>query len=115
MMSQASGSPGEGTFVWLQRLARSLEDAAGGRRRTRSQEQTLVRLARKLGCIAVPLCSRALISGVRAEADWAGTLLVGVARSPAQRGRVVEVLLDVARRAPEDAKLRALSLLAELD
>lgn len=111
---------GSSSFLKLRRLAESFERLQrGGQPPSPDEDRALRRLAGDLGTTAVGLLVRQLMRPAAGEpaARWAHTLLADAARAPAVRARVVADLGEVVRRADSSdrAKLRAMTLLAELD
>lgn len=97
-----------GSWARLHRLQASFAAAA----RTRADQRTTLADARALGATAVPACVRAL-HGPSAGRPWVVTVLRAVAEVAPERVRLgLRALTDGG--APDDVKLVALSLLAEL-
>lgn len=100
-----------GSWAGLHRLRASFESA-----RSRADERLLLDEARNLGATAVPLCVRALVADAGDDAGrrpWAAQLLRAAAEVAGDRVRAA--LHEVAAgAAPDEAKLAALGLLAEL-
>ncbi len=104
------------SFAKLQRLRRSFEEVG---MLDHPQRRTLMRLVRDLGVTALPLCIRALESaGMSNEprASLAGSLISHLGESDEHRPRVIAALTSLIQKTGvgDPAKLRALSLLAEL-
>jgi hypothetical protein len=112
------------TFSQLRRLAASFDEA-----RSAARDRAVMKLAAELGAIAVPCCARELAGGVPVRRSWARALLGAIANGASAtaasfgsvtRGgpgedrvrRAVRELL--AGDAPDDAKIDALALLADL-
>ncbi len=100
-----------GSWAGLHRLRASFNAP-----RTRGDERVLLDEARALGATAVPLCVRELIADAGDDPSrrpWAAALLRAAAESAGERVRAA--LHEVAGgAAPDEAKLAALGLLAEL-
>jgi hypothetical protein len=96
------------TFVRLRRLASSFDEPP-----SRSRDRTVLRLALELGAIAVPCCARELAGPTAARRLRARALLGALADAHEDRvRRAVRELLE--GPAPDDAKIDALALLADL-
>jgi tetratricopeptide (TPR) repeat protein len=102
---------GEPTFLRLRRVAASFDDD-----RAAARDRAITRIAIELGATAVPCCARELASAGSPRRAWARALLTAIAGASAPgadrvRGAVRAVL---AGDAPDEAKIDALALLAEL-
>ena len=107
--------PGEraGTgFLALRDLAESFGGA-----RTERRKRELCALAASMGSVAIPMCLRQLDGPDAEHRAWAAELLEAIAgAAPALRGRIVPALHDraAAPAVPDDVKVAALALLADL-
>ncbi|HTJ45428.1 MAG TPA: tetratricopeptide repeat protein [Kofleriaceae bacterium] len=83
--------------------------------RTSARDRATLRIAVELGAIAVPACARELASGSPARRAWARVLLGAIARAPRDEERVRRSVRELlGGDAPDDAKIDALALLADL-
>ena len=120
------------SFMKLQRLARSFDEAAQDEASddaTGSGDPTVLRpsvlrlpvlrppelrLIVELATTALPLCLREMASGNERRARWAELLLAHLATHPEHRPRVLGGLRELAQRGGAGG-LRALAMLADLD
>lgn len=104
------------SFVKLRRLAVSFERLRHGKPSEPAEERAILRVTRQLGATALRLLERELGSVSEERARWAHALLAHAARDEAIATRIVGDLRRlVGGGAGADlAKLRALTLLAEL-
>ncbi len=100
------------SFIQLQRLARSFDDAARAALGQR-QEERMLRFIDQLGPVALPLCLRELGAG-EARAAWAARLLAHLAKR--HHERVVAALHQLLQSPaqPAEPQLHAVALLVEL-
>ncbi|HLU69116.1 MAG TPA: tetratricopeptide repeat protein [Kofleriaceae bacterium] len=105
------------SFVKLRRLVVGFDHLRDGRPESAGEERALLRIACQLGATALRVLLGELGSTDDGRARWAHTLLAHMARGDQLRGRIVADLGALLRRpdAPDRAKLRALTVLAELD
>src|SRR5690349_5184889 len=104
------------SFVKLRRLAVSFDRLRHGRPLELAEERAVLRVTKQLGATAVRLLERELESASEDRARWAHSLLAHAARDEAIATRVVSDLrrLIGGEAGADVAKLRALTLLAEL-
>lgn len=105
------------SFVKLRRLVTGFDHLRSGRPIEPREERALRRVARQLGATSLRVLWSELASQDDGRAGFAHALLAEVAKGRALRERIVRDLHATVRRpdSPDRAKLRAITLLAELD
>jgi hypothetical protein len=115
-MVAPSGSNLTTSFVKLRRLAVSFDRLRDGKPTEPAEERAILRVTRQLGATALRLLERELGSPHEERARWAHALLAHTARNQELCARIASDLrrLVGGGGAADLAKLRALTLLAEL-
>jgi tetratricopeptide (TPR) repeat protein len=105
------------SFVKLRRLVVAFDHLRGGRPASLAEERALARVANQLGATALRVLETELGSADDGRARLAHALLADMSRDDALRARVIGRLEAQVRRpeVTDRSKLRALTLMAELD